>query len=158
MRTFIFTLLFGISAPVYADAIAVSPSSPTNAAPTILIIDGTSPAFPIGAFLRAFTIQGTSIRVEGCYPFPSFSGNTPYQLTVNLGLLAPASYSVQYFTANCDRTTGNPVDGFLLQATTTFVVAADTAASAIPTIGGATLGLLSLILAALGAIWVRQRP
>ena len=155
-RTLVVAAAIFMSQTAFGDSITVVPQVPTSASPTILVIDGTSNVFPLGAFLKGFSIQGNTITVQGCYPFPAFSGLSTYQLTVNVGLLPPGSFSVQYLTSRCDSSTGNPLDPFALQASTTFnVLLAANGAAAIPVLGRAELLVLALLLVAIGFLRLR---
>jgi hypothetical protein len=156
-RTLVVAAAIFLSQTAFGDSLTVVPRFPTSASPTILEIDGRSNVFPLGAFLKGFAIQGNTITVQGCYPFPAFSGLSTYQLTVNLGLRPPGTFSVQYLTSRCDSSTGNPLDPFALQASATFnVLLAANGATAIPVLGLEELIVFALLLAAVGFLQLHR--
>src|SRR5438552_13567807 len=155
MRTLLVALLLALSNAALGDTITVTPSTPNSAQSVTLFVDGISNVFPVGMVPRQFSVQGNSIRIEGCQPFPAFSGLSTYRLTVNVGILVPGSYSVQYFTSRCTSDLV-PIDPFALSTSITFEVFASTQSSPIPASSWYSLGMLAIILACVAVIRLRQ--
>lgn len=147
MRGTLVVLLLSLAALAVnarADTITVAPFPPDSLHPTTLIVNGVSNAFPDGAFLREVLRSGDTITVEACYPFPAFSGLTNYQLTVPLGVLAVATYNVEYITARCDSN-GNPIDSWQPMASLSFSVVSGSVTNVVPAPALDSFGFVLLV-------------